>query len=189
MTTAAVEPMHGDNRPDPDERIRTTVRALRSAYEIDTAVLARHLGISRQSLYNRLNGHAPWLAAEVATLAQFFECEIQDFYTGTVNLGRPLTGGGSPGGPTPRRRNSRRTQVTPDTIGTTSVTARFPSPPMCPRPGLSLVPAAASMNRQLPPCYGSTITGRDDQGLTRFEYDGSPRVVECGHGVDYAHAA
>lgn len=69
-----------------DETIRRTVRALRSAYDVDAKVLAQHLGISRNSLYNRLNGAAPWLAAEIAGLAQFFQCEINDFYTGTIRL-------------------------------------------------------------------------------------------------------
>lgn len=66
--------------------IRRTVRALRSVFEVDARVLARHLGISRGSLYNRLNGTAPWLAAEIVGLAQFFGCDIVDFYTGNVRI-------------------------------------------------------------------------------------------------------
>lgn len=83
MTTALAETTPG---PTPDETIRRTVRALRSAYEVDAAVLARHLGISRGSLYNRLNGAAPWLAAEIVGLASFFNCEIADFYAGNVRI-------------------------------------------------------------------------------------------------------
>lgn len=82
MSTAAA----AETGPTPDETIRRTVRALRSAYEVDARDLARHLGISRQSLYNRLNGVAPWLAAEIVGLAQFFNCEIADFYTGNVRV-------------------------------------------------------------------------------------------------------
>lgn len=111
MTTATADTVHAASRPDPDEMIRTTVRALRSAHQIDTAVIARHLGISRQSLYNRLNGHAPWLAAEVAALADFFQCDVQDFYNGTVRLDRPFVKGGPAPG-TPARRNPPRTRAT-----------------------------------------------------------------------------
>lgn len=82
MTTALVN----EPGPSPDETIRRTVRALRSAHEVDAKVLARHLGISRGSLYNRLNGAAPWLAAEIPALAAFFGCEIGDFYTGNVRI-------------------------------------------------------------------------------------------------------
>lgn len=90
MTTVAVD-VHGEDKPDPNEVIRVTVRALRSAHQVDALELAQHLGVSRQSIYNRLNGHAPWLASEVAALAEFFGCEIQDLYNGTVRIGRPLT--------------------------------------------------------------------------------------------------
>jgi len=69
-----------------NDTIRATVRALRSAHRVDAAVLARYIGISRQALYNRLNGHAPWLAAEVAGLADFFGCSVQDLFEGTVKL-------------------------------------------------------------------------------------------------------
>lgn len=82
MSTAAA----AETGPTPDETIGRTVRALRSAYEVDSQDLARHLGISRQALYNRLNGDARWLAREVAVLAQFFGCEIADFYTGQVRI-------------------------------------------------------------------------------------------------------
>ena len=72
-----------------DATITRTVRALRGAHQVDARDLAQHLRISRQSLYNRLNGDAPWLAADVAALADYFGCTIQDLYDGTVNLARP----------------------------------------------------------------------------------------------------
>lgn len=84
-----------DPSRDPDETIRRTVRALRSAYDVDARDLARHLGISRNSLYNRLNGVAPWLAAEIVALADFFNCNIADFYTGNIHIDRSI--------PLPRR--------------------------------------------------------------------------------------
>jgi hypothetical protein len=83
MSTATVDTAQP---PPADAIISRTVRALRSAYDVDARVLARHLGISRNSLYNRLNGSAPWLAAEIVGLAQFFNCEIADFYTGNVRV-------------------------------------------------------------------------------------------------------
>lgn len=89
MTTVAAE-VHGEDKPDPNEVIRVTVRALRSAHQVDALELAQQLGVSRQSIYNRLNGHAPWLASEVAALADFFGCDVQDLYDGTVRIGRPL---------------------------------------------------------------------------------------------------
>jgi DNA-binding XRE family transcriptional regulator len=89
MTTVPIH-THDQDEPDPNEVIRVTVRALRSAHQVEAVELARRLGVSRQSIYNRLNGHAPWLAAEVAALADFFGCEVQDLYNGTVRIG-PLT--------------------------------------------------------------------------------------------------
>lgn len=91
MSTATVD----SAAPSPDETIRRTVRALRSAYDVDAKVLARHLGISRNSLYNRLNGAAPWLAAEIVGLAQFFNCEVSDFYTGNVRINATANGPGT----------------------------------------------------------------------------------------------
>lgn len=73
-------------RTGADATICATVRALRSAYGVDTAVLAQHMGVSRQSLYNRLNGAAPWLAHEVAAIAAYFGCKVQDLYDGTVSV-------------------------------------------------------------------------------------------------------
>lgn len=91
MTTAAADTGHST-----DEVIRQTVRALRSAHNVDALLLAKQLGISRQSLYNRLNGTAPFLAAEIATLAQFFGCTVQEIYDGVVRITptppRALTG-------------------------------------------------------------------------------------------------
>jgi transcriptional regulator with XRE-family HTH domain len=75
-----------------DETIRMTVRALRSARQVDAKVLATALGISRQSLYNRLNGAAQFLAAEIAILSVFFDVPIIDFYEGTVRVGRHIEG-------------------------------------------------------------------------------------------------
>lgn len=89
MTTAAA----ADPGLTIDETIRQTVRALRSARRVDALVLARALGISRQSLYNRLNGAAPFLAAEIAGLATFFGVPIIDFYEGVVRVGAAPTNG------------------------------------------------------------------------------------------------
>ena len=103
---------HGDGiTTGPDDIIGATVRALRSAGRVDVADLARHLGISRQAFYNRLNGTAPWLARDVAILAEFFGCTIQDLFEGHINVRRE--------GPFPGLR-----PVTPATIVTGSDTRR-----------------------------------------------------------------
>lgn len=88
MTMAAA----GTSGLSTDETIRQTVRALRSARQVDALVLARALGISRQSLYNRLNGAAPFLAAEIAGLAHFFGCTVQDIFDGVVRITPPQAG-------------------------------------------------------------------------------------------------
>lgn len=91
MTTVAADNHDDQRKADPNDTIRRAVRALRSAHQVDATDLARHLKISRQSFYNRLNGAAPWLATEVAALADYFGCSVQDLYDGTVHLTRPLT--------------------------------------------------------------------------------------------------
>jgi DNA-binding XRE family transcriptional regulator len=93
MTTVAADALgepDEQGKRNSNETITRTVRALRSAHQIDASELARHLGISRQSFYNRLNG-APWLASEVAALADYFGVGVEDLYSGAVNLTRPLT--------------------------------------------------------------------------------------------------
>jgi DNA-binding XRE family transcriptional regulator len=81
-------------KPDPNETIRAAIRALRAAHETDAIVLAKLLGISRQSLYNRLNGDAPWLAREVAQIADYYNVSVQDLYAGTVDV-RPFRRAGA----------------------------------------------------------------------------------------------
>jgi len=106
-----------------DETIRRTVRALRSAAEADAGDLARHLGISRASPYNRLNGVAPFLAAEIAGLASFFGCSIQDIYDGVVRV----------------RQQSKGTV-------TDTRTPRYLGPSVPSRPALTLVTGSGPRN-------------------------------------------
>lgn len=83
MSTATEDRPQADG---PDATISRTVKALRSALDVDARTLAAHLGIGRASLYSRLNGAAPWQAAEVASLAKFFGCDVGDFFTGRINV-------------------------------------------------------------------------------------------------------
>lgn len=82
--TAALAEQLGDD--DPDAIIGATVRALVSAHRADTGALARAMGISRNSYYNRINGEKAWHARDVYRAASFFGCSIQDIYDGTVRL-------------------------------------------------------------------------------------------------------
>lgn len=157
--TTAVARTAGES---PDDTIRRTVRALRSAYEVDAAVLARHLGISRQSLYNRLNGAAPWLAAEVVGLAIFFGCEVSDFYTGNVHI--------KAGGP-----------IGADISGYLPASSRRHSP-------LSLVPPLPGDYRPVCAGYGSSLSGAaDPHSALRVADD--PGDQESAGAVNDANAA
>lgn len=119
MTSAAtgVEPVE----LSVDDTIRQTVRALRAARQADSLVMARALGISRQSLYNRLNGAAPFLAAEIAGLAHFFGVPITDFYEGIMRVGR-ATGDGTTGSyfPVERHLVAVESQVTASPLSAVS---------------------------------------------------------------------
>lgn len=116
-----------------NETIRRTVKALRSARNVDVPVLARYVGVSRGSFYNRLNGAAPFLAAEVAALATFFDVPISDFFEGVVRVGAR---------------------------GDTSVqTGQYVSPYGSGRPGLSLVTDSEVTNLDVPPNNRSGTNG------------------------------
>lgn len=43
--------------------------------------LAKELGISYAILNNRINKKSGWTWEKVCTIAEFFECDLQDFYT------------------------------------------------------------------------------------------------------------
>lgn len=118
-----------------DETIRATVRALRSARQVDVPPLARHIGVSRGSFYNRLNGAAPFLAAEIAGLAHFFGVPITDFYEGIVRVG-----------------------AAPVSLDTGVDTERYPTPTSGLAPVIPLVSGTITSYRPVLPGYGSSKT-------------------------------
>lgn len=71
---------------EPDATISATVRALAGARRADTAEIARAIGISRNSYYNRINGEKPWHARDVARAAAYFGVPIADLYAGRVTI-------------------------------------------------------------------------------------------------------
>lgn len=43
--------------------------------------LAKAIGISRSSLYDKMNGRRPWMLVEIIDLAEFMGCTVQDLIT------------------------------------------------------------------------------------------------------------
>ena len=69
-----------------NETIRRTIRALRSAHDVDVRELAAHVGMSRGSFYNRMNGTAPFIGGELVVLADYFGVTVQDICDGNVHI-------------------------------------------------------------------------------------------------------
>ncbi|MCF7551012.1 helix-turn-helix domain-containing protein [Pseudonocardia sp. WMMC193] len=86
MTTAHVKAEDGTPAAQANDRIRLTVRALRSAYDVDVPVLARYVGVSRNTLYNRLNGMGPFSGGELVRIAEFFDTTVQAICDGSVTI-------------------------------------------------------------------------------------------------------
>lgn len=121
MTAAlVVEQLRDDD--DPDATIGATVRALVSARRADTGVLARAMGISRNSYYNRVNGEKAWHARDVARAAAFFGVPITDFYDGVVRVGNAptsrATGLSTPEYPAASPASTRRLRLVRQPSGT-----------------------------------------------------------------------
>lgn len=133
MTAALAQEQLGDD--DPDAVIGATVRALVSAHRADTGVLARALGISRNSYYNRINGEKGWHARDVARAAAFFGCSVQDLYDGNVQISQP---------------GSR--------VVTGVDTGRYPPVSAGLAPVIPLVSGARGGNRGVPDGYRSSVS-------------------------------
>ena len=69
-----------------DENVSTVVRMLFAAKRGTPDELARFLGISRSTVFEKLNGNRRWYAAEVQGLADYFSAPIQTFYAGPGGL-------------------------------------------------------------------------------------------------------
>lgn len=79
MSTAPVTTLP---RRDDDAVISATVSALISGRRTKPEAVAAAVGMSKSSMYNKLNGTAPWKAAEVSDLARHFGVTIQALYDG-----------------------------------------------------------------------------------------------------------
>lgn len=64
-----------------EETIRQNIKNFVSDNNTTLSAVARHLGISRSSLYEKLAGNRPWLLTEVIDLAAFMGCEEKDVWT------------------------------------------------------------------------------------------------------------
>lgn len=107
MSTATVTALP---RRDDDAVISATVAALISGRHLRREDVAAAVGMSKTSMYNKLNGAAPWKAAEVSDLARYFQVSIQAMYDGlggtfTPDPGAPVSSGWS------RRRDARKIAV------------------------------------------------------------------------------
>lgn len=69
-----------------DENVATVVRMLLAAKRATPDDVAKALGISRSTVFDKLNGNRRWYADEVQGLAQFFHLPIATFYDGFAAL-------------------------------------------------------------------------------------------------------
>lgn len=76
-----------------NDTVRRTVKALHGFYGVPVEELARAVGISRATMFTRLNGKTDFSIGEVAVLADLFECSLDDLHKGRVNLQTPPDNG------------------------------------------------------------------------------------------------
>lgn len=69
-----------------DENVSTVVKMLIAGKRGTADELAHFLGISRSTVFEKLNGNRRWYAAEVQGLADYFKAPIDVFYGGTAKL-------------------------------------------------------------------------------------------------------
>lgn len=58
--------------------IRQNVENFLSKTNSTKGTLANHIGISRSTLYEKLDGNRPWLLDEAITLSELMGCTIDD---------------------------------------------------------------------------------------------------------------
>lgn len=76
MTTATAPALSGS------AKFTVSVKALRGAQGVTNADLCRVLHISKTTLYDRLNGSAPWNLDEAVLLAEFFATPLIQMING-----------------------------------------------------------------------------------------------------------
>lgn len=74
-----------------DENVSTVVRMLLAAKRGTPDALATELGISRSTVFEKLNGNRRWYAAEVQGLAHYFDLDVNAFYAGPDGMLRQST--------------------------------------------------------------------------------------------------
>lgn len=62
------------------ERIAARVRSVAAEHRVKQTALAGTLGLSRVALNRRINGHIPFTAAELSSLAGFFNVPVGRFF-------------------------------------------------------------------------------------------------------------
>lgn len=63
------------------ENIKRNIERYVSESDTTRGALASKIGISRSSLYEKMDGKRPWLLDEIISLASVMECEEKDIWT------------------------------------------------------------------------------------------------------------
>lgn len=63
------------------ENIKRNIEAYVSDHDTTKGALASGIGISRSSLYEKMDGKRPWLLDEIINLASVMGCEESDLWT------------------------------------------------------------------------------------------------------------
>lgn len=60
--------------------IKQNIEAYVSEHDMTRSALASSIGISRSSLYDKMDGKRPWLLDEIISLASIMGCEEKDIW-------------------------------------------------------------------------------------------------------------
>ena len=71
---------------DPDEKVCLVARMLLSRHRLTEIELGRRLGLSRTSIYNRMQGRTPFTVAEVVKMSLIFGVPPEAFLAGPTAL-------------------------------------------------------------------------------------------------------
>lgn len=63
------------------ENVRDSIYSFVEDNDMTVSELSRRIGISRSSLYEKMDGKRPWLLDEIITLASVMGCEEKDIWT------------------------------------------------------------------------------------------------------------
>lgn len=68
------------------EGIKQHINDYVDEHDTTREALAKAIGISRSSLYDKMSGKRPWMLEEVIKLADFMGCTVQDLITSTPQV-------------------------------------------------------------------------------------------------------